>query len=294
MRRKLRGLYVLLVSAAVAAGAFVTAGAGPALAAPTGTVITTAHTPFGTALVVGSGPYRGFSLYSITSDDSPFSFGCTTTVLHIGPGPGVSCTGPSNDHNAIWPAITTTGAPVAGPGISPALLSSVTRAGVGRQITYNGRPLYLFDQAPNQVNGEGFQDPASPLPHGTWFLVKPNGNQLPWTPVLTTVTIGGRPRLAVYMITLAGWVRFPAYTTPAPCGPGACERAWPSVLSQGFPGTTGGVRASRVGIRLTALGPQVTYRNRPLYLFSQEQLNMTTDLAAGNGNGVGGFSLLSP
>jgi predicted lipoprotein with Yx(FWY)xxD motif len=285
-----------LAAAAVAVTAAIPAvvlSAPGASAAPPGTEISTASTPFGTALVVGNGTYKGYSLYSITSDNSPVSFGCTTTILHLG-GQSLSCTGPSNDKMAVWPAITTPGAPVAGPGVNPALLGSVVRAGVGRQVTYNGRPLYLFDEMPNAVNGEGFQDPANPLPHGTWFLVRPNGNQLPWTPTLTTVTIGGQPRVAVLMITLAGWVRFPAYTRSAPCGPGACERAWPSVLSQGFPGAAGGVSPFRVGLRFTALGTQVTYRGHPLYLFGQENLNLATLLAAGNGNGVAGFSLLSP
>ena len=38
----------------------------------------------------------------------------------------------------------------------------------------------------------------------------------------------------------------------------------------------------------------MTYRGQPLYLYSQEQVSLTTFLAAGNGNGVGGFSLVSP
>jgi hypothetical protein len=66
------------------------------------------------------------------------------------------------------------------------------------------------------------------------------------------------------------------------------------VLSAGFPGATGGVNPYRVGLRWTPLGVQVTYRGRPLYLYSQESLNLSTLLAAGNGNGVGGFSLVSP
>ena len=292
MRTRLRRLFILAALAATAVAGLVAAGTAPALAA-SGTEITTAQTPFGTALVVGSGPYKGFSLYAITSDNAPSSYGCTTTVLHIG-GQTLTCTGPSNDKTAVWPAITTTGKPVAGPGVNPALLGTVTRSGVGTQVTYNGRPLYLFDSGPNMVNGEGFQDPASPLPHGTWFLVRPNGNQLPWTPVLTTITIGGHARLAVLMETIAGWVRFPAYTRAAACAPGACARAWPYVLTQGFPGAQGGAQASQLGVRFTPLGPQVTYRGQPLYLYSQEQVSLTTFLAAGNGNGVGGFSLVSP
>ena len=289
--RKLRRLVTLAAAAGLAVSGLI-AGAGAASAAPTGTVITTASTPFGTALVVGSGPFKGFSLYEITSDNSPFSFGCTTALLHLG-GQTLSCTGPSNDHMAVWPAITTTGRPVAAGGVHQGLLGTVNRAGVGRQVTYAGHPLYLFDEAPNQVNGEGFDDPASPLPHGVWFLVKPNGNQLPWVQGLTTVTIGGHRHLAALMVTLAGWVRFPVYTISGPCT-GACARVWPYVLTQGFPGTTGGVRPGLVGLRGTGLGTQVTYRGHPLYLFAQEQLNLTTLLAAGSGNGVGGFSFVNP
>jgi predicted lipoprotein with Yx(FWY)xxD motif len=283
---------VTLIAALAMAGAGLITAAGAASAAPTGTVITTAHTPWGTALVVGSGPFKGFSLYDITSDNSPSSFGCTPVILHLG-GMSVSCTGPSNDHNAVWPAITTTGNPVAAGGVHQSLLGTVNRAGVGRQVTYAGHPLYLFDEAPNQVNGEGFDDPASPLPHGVWFLVRPNGNQLPWVQTLTTVTIGGHRHLAAEMITLAGWVRFPLYTFSGPCT-GACARVWPYALTKGFPGTTGHLNRNLVGLRHTGLGTQITYRGHPLYLFAQESLNLTTLLAAGNGNGVGGFHFANP
>jgi predicted lipoprotein with Yx(FWY)xxD motif len=288
----MRKLILAILAAVLAVPGLIAAAAIPALAAPAGTVITTASTPWGTALVVGSGPFKGFSLYDITSDNSPASFGCTTTILHLG-GQSLSCTGPSNDHMAVWPAITTTGAPVAAGGVRQSLLGTVHRAGVGTQVTYAGHPLYLFDEAPAQVNGEGFDDPASPLPHGVWFLVKPNGNQLPWVQTLTTVTIGGHRHLAALMITLAGWVRFPLYTISGPCA-GACARIWPYVLTQGLPGLTGGLQASHVSLVHTGLGTQVTYRGHRLYLFAQEQLNLATLLAAGNGNGVGGFSFASP
>ena len=195
----MRKFIIMMVSAAL--GVFgVVAGAGTALAAGGGTIITVANTPFGKALVVGSGTYKGFSLYDITSDDAPASYGCTTVTVtaegHTG-----TCTGPSNDRNAEWPAITTTGAPIAGPGVNPKLLGTVTRAQVGTQITYAGHPLYLFDQAPNQVTGQGWDEPSVPPWHGVWFLVKPNGNQLPWTSNLTTVKIGSHRYLATPMQT---------------------------------------------------------------------------------------------
>jgi hypothetical protein len=116
---------------------------------PSGTEIILANTAFGPSLAVGSGKYANFTLYFISSDHG-HSYGCTTgaTKTPIGP---ITCTGPSNDKNAEWPALTTNGRPVAGPGVQQSLLGRVHRKGVGWQVTYAGHPLYLFDEAPGQV-----------------------------------------------------------------------------------------------------------------------------------------------
>ena len=290
----MRKVIIMIVSVALGAVGLL-AGTGAALAATGGTVITVGNTPFGTALVVGSGTYKGYSLYDITSDQPP-SYGCPVAAVPLPPGfpPGFTCTGPSNDRNAEWPAITTNGAPVAGPGINASLLGSVVRKGVGRQITYNGKPLYLFDTQAHAVTGEGWDEPSIPPWHGVWFLVKPNGNQLPWTSNLTTVELHGHHYLATLMETGVGWVSFPVYKRAGACPPGPCATTWPYVLTAGRPGTSGGVHAWAVGTQWTGLGTQVTYRGYPLYLFSHEGLNPTTLTAAGNGNGVAGFSLVSP
>ena len=125
-----------------------------------------------------------------------------------------------------------------------------------------------------------------------WFLVKPNGNQLPSTASLTTVKINGHRYLAETMQTGVGAINFPVYTRGASCT-GSCASVWPYVLTAGHPGTSGGVRARYVGTRWTGLGTQVTYKGHALYLFSNEGLNPATLTATGNGNGVGGFSLVS-
>ena len=136
----MRKVIITLVSVAMGAIGLV-AGAGTALAASGGTVITVANTPFGKALVVGSGTYKGYSLYDITSDHPP-SYGCPATAVPLPPvfPPGFTCTGPSNDKNAEWPAITTNGAPVAGPGVKASLLGSVYgRASAARSPTTASR-----------------------------------------------------------------------------------------------------------------------------------------------------------
>lgn len=51
----------------------------------------------------------------------------------------------------------------------PHALGSITRSG-GRQVTYDGHPLYLFqgDTAPGQTKGEGVKQ--------LWFVATPGGN----------------------------------------------------------------------------------------------------------------------
>jgi predicted lipoprotein with Yx(FWY)xxD motif len=44
-----------------------------------------------------------------------------------------------------WPPLTTKGAPVAGSGVNAALLSTTSRTDGTTQLTYNGHPLYYYD-----------------------------------------------------------------------------------------------------------------------------------------------------
>ena len=104
---------------------------------PSGTTISTRTGAFGTMLDVGSGKYAGYTVYFITSDQPP-TYGCTTKAISLFGMPLV-CAGPSNDKNAEWPAVTTTGTPVAGPGVNQKLLGTVHRAGIGGQVRGLGR-----------------------------------------------------------------------------------------------------------------------------------------------------------
>jgi predicted lipoprotein with Yx(FWY)xxD motif len=263
-------------------------------AAPSGTEIILADTAFGQSLAVGSGPFKNFTLYFL-SQDHDHSYGCTTGATSTPVGP-ITCTGPSNDKNAEWPAITTNGKPIAGPGVSQALLGRVFRKGVGWQVTYAGHPLYLFDQQAGAVTGEGWFEPGLPPWHGVWWLMGPGGQPVPWAGTLTTARIGGRTVLAEPMLTGIGWVKFPLYTFSSDLGSygascagiSACARAWPPALSNGSPGNNG-VPASGIGV--TGLG-QITWNGHPLYLFAFEALAPTSNggaAPAGNGNGIKAF-----
>ena len=117
----------------------------PVTSASTGpATVSAAWTPnYGTVLVIGSGPYQGCSLYLLTSDQ-----------LHALTGAPYACSDNPNVKNkpcdtVLWPALLTQGAPIAGPGVNPRLLGTVTRTdlpglGSAQQVTYAGWPLYRF------------------------------------------------------------------------------------------------------------------------------------------------------
>ncbi len=263
-----------------------------------GTKIIVADTAFGWSLAVGSGPYKNYTLYFISSDKPP-SYGCTTGATKTPVGP-ITCTGPSNDQNAEWPAITTNGNPVAGPGVSQKLLGRVYRKGVGWQVTYAGHPLYLFDRQAGAVTGEGWFEPGLPPWHGIWWLISAGGQPVPWAGTLTTTKVGGKTVLAETYQTGIGFLNFPVYTFSADqpyyssaCAvKSACQRAWPSVLTSGSPGHMG-LSASGIGeIGIPGNLAQVTWYGHPLYLFSHEELIPASNggaSPAGNGNGIKAF-----
>jgi predicted lipoprotein with Yx(FWY)xxD motif len=155
----------VLAAAVIAPAVGLAAPAAHAAPAATGSVVGVLDGPWGPMLVAGSGHSAGTALYFITSD-SGSTFGCTTTKQMVAGMPYV-CTGPSNDAHAEWPAYTTTAAPVAGPGASQSLLGEVTRPGIGEQVTYDGHPLYLFDEIPGLPTGEGWDEASLPADHGT-------------------------------------------------------------------------------------------------------------------------------
>ena len=292
---------IISVTAALVAAAPLMLGASAA-AAPkaAGTVIASRPGPFGTMLIVGSGKYAGYSLYMLTGDQGSH-FACTPTVIKSLPqGPG-SCTGPSGDKTAEWPAITTSGAPVAGPGVEKALLGTVQRKGIGDQVTYGGHPLYLFDQGPGQVTGQGWDEPTLPPWHGVWWLVSPSGSPLAWPGTLTTTEIGGKAVLAAGMLTGVGWEEFPVYSFSGSSCDGPCAAGWPPLITDGRPALVGSLSISNVSTVKRSDGTtQVTYKGKALYLFAYEGIapQGMGYAATGTGGGVkvggGVFNLVTP
>ena len=292
-------------AAALAVTLCVTLTGAPATAATTAgaTTIMTVSGPFGPMLIVGSGKYLGYTVYMLTSDQ-PGSFGCTTQVLKLGKGGGIACTGKPNGQNAEWPAVTTKGAPVAGAGVDAKLLGTVTRPGLGVQVTYAGHPLYLFDQSPGEITGVGFVEPGLPPWHGAWYLLSPSGVPLTWAGTLNEMTIKGSPVVASLIGTIAGVKSEPVYSYSGGSCTGVCALYWPPVLTDGTPGVQSPLLEAKVGTVRRADGTtQVTYDGKPLYYFSRETATKSVAndgeaFVGGDGSGIkvgaGTFELVAP
>ena len=261
--------------------------ATPVTSAPTGpATVSAASTPYGRVLVVGSGDKAGCSLYLLTSDR-----------LHALTGAPFACsdnTNPTGEpcDTVLWPALLTKGAPIAGPGVNPRLLGTVTRTDLPglhrvRQVTYAGLPLYRFflDEPPGdmaETDGANLFDPVT-SPTGIWYLVQPRrGLPAPGQAQLRleTAPVGGtgpdQTVLAATMnddFSLLPQAPFPVYTLStdrrhrSACR-GACALNWPPVLTSGRPEAGPGVDQHALGIIVRPDGTrQVTYHGRPLYLY---------------------------
>ncbi len=265
---------------------------------PTGpATVSVASTPsYGRVLVVGSGEYAGCSLYLLTSDQ-----------LHALSGAQFACSDNPNVLNeacdtGLWPALLTDGAPVAGRGVNPHLLGTVTRTDLPglpalQQVTYAGQPLYRFflDQAAGDTQGANLDDPVT-SPPGIWYLVNPRGGtpatgraqlQLETAPVADTGP--EQTVLAASMnndFSVFPDASFPVYTLSRDRGhqrddvrshhrghesicQGQCAVYWPPVLTTGRPEVGPGIDEHALGTIERPDGThQITYHGRALYLFN--------------------------
>jgi predicted lipoprotein with Yx(FWY)xxD motif len=270
-------------------------------AAPTGpATVSAASSAYGTVLVVGSGEYSGCSLYVLTTDElhtltSGAPFACSDSTANAFKAP---C------DTVLWPALLTDGAPIAGRGVNPALLGTVTRTDVlpgtpVQQVTYGGLPLYrfLFDDAPGQTTGANLDDPVT-VPPGVWYLVGPSrGRPAPGQALIGQVTApvyqNGKPTGISATVLAAsestglsgevaaggnsdGPVSVPVYTFSLDKGhqsacQGMCAMDWPPVLTSMSPEAGPGVDQHQLGIIVRPDGThQVTFEGHPLYMFNQD------------------------
>ncbi len=75
----------------------------------------------------------------------------------------------------IWPPLTSKGKPVAGTGVKQSLLGTISVSGVGKQVTYNGHPLYTYsgDSGPHQTSYVNFAAFG-----GHWPAINASGHEV--------------------------------------------------------------------------------------------------------------------
>ena len=220
------------------------------------------------------------SLYLLTSDQlHSLTSGLAPYACIDGPNAiGHPC------DTVLWPALLTNGPPIAGPGVNPALLGTVTRTDVlsghsVQQVTYAGLPLYRFflDETPGQTDGANLFDPVT-SPAGIWYLVEPGrGHPAPGRLQLRAETVNGAAVLAASMdndFSLLPHGSFPVYTLSNESSRACqsyCALIWPPVLTFGRPEAGPGVDQHALGVVVRPDGTrQVTYQGKPLYLFIKD------------------------
>jgi predicted lipoprotein with Yx(FWY)xxD motif len=86
-------------------------------------------------------------------------------------GPKAECYGACAE---AWPPVLTEGEPQAGPGVKAGLLGTTQRDDGTTQVTYKGRPLYLYaHEGPNEVTCHDVEEFG-----GLWLAVNAAGNSV--------------------------------------------------------------------------------------------------------------------
>jgi predicted lipoprotein with Yx(FWY)xxD motif len=76
---------------------------------------------------------------------------------------------------SLWPPYTTNAKPVAGSGVSAALIGTTKRKDGSTEVTYGGHPLYYYapDQQRGQITGQALNQFGAP-----WYALSPNGREI--------------------------------------------------------------------------------------------------------------------
>jgi predicted lipoprotein with Yx(FWY)xxD motif len=123
----------------------------------------TASAAGGANVSLGSAPKVGMVLVD--------SKGMTLYDFHKDKGTKSMCSGACT---AIWPPLTTEGAPTAGNGAEASMLGTTMRSDGTEQVTYAGHPLYTYlgDKKPGEATGNDVTDFGA-----QWYALKGNGEE---------------------------------------------------------------------------------------------------------------------
>ena len=76
---------------------------------------------------------------------------------------------------SLWPPLTTSSKPVAGPGVKSALIGTSKRHDGSTEVTYAGHPLYYYapDRKQGQITGQALDQFGAP-----WYALAPSGREI--------------------------------------------------------------------------------------------------------------------
>jgi predicted lipoprotein with Yx(FWY)xxD motif len=196
------------------------------------------------------------SLGKVLSDDQ----GRVLYMFDVDKGSTSSCYGKCA---ANWPAVLTSGAPVAGTDAEAGLLATTTRTDGTTQVTYKGFPLYRFtpDATPGDVKGQGVKN--------VWWVLDSSGHPLePATVKVGTTKLGkvvtDSRGFTLYMFTVDKNGISSCYDK--------CAVAWPPLLTTAAPKAGAGADDGLLGTTKRTDGTlQVTYHKLPLYFFAPDK-----------------------
>src|SRR3954470_7531391 len=87
-----------------------------------------------------------------------------------------------------WPPVRSSGKPTVGSGLTASKVGTTPRSDGKPQVTYNGHPLYLFqnDQSAGDTNGQGVSAFGA-----AWYVMSPAGNAITTSPSSSSSGGGG-------------------------------------------------------------------------------------------------------
>jgi predicted lipoprotein with Yx(FWY)xxD motif len=87
-----------------------------------------------------------------------------------------------------WPPVRSSGKPTVGSGLTASKVGTTPRSDGKPQVTYNGHPLYLFqeDQNAGDTNGQGVNGFGAP-----WYVMSPAGDAITTSAATSSASAGG-------------------------------------------------------------------------------------------------------
>ncbi len=189
----------------------------------------------------------------------------------------------SGDCASAWPAVTVSGDPTGGEGVT-ADLTTFERDDGEMQVAAAGWPLYYFvqDEEPGDANGQGIQD--------VWWVLRPDGTPVKPNSTATpsssaTVETRDHPEHGQILVDADGMSLYMFDNDTEGAGEsscaGGCAENWPPLTVDEEPKAGSGVTASLSTFERDDGKMQVAAGGWPLYYFVQDEEPGDT-----NGQGV--------